>query len=84
VVERIHASRLAQPDLIVTGGRQPGHRPKLPASRGTGKTQLAARFVGALRDAGTVDVLVRVTAASREAVVLRFRAGGGRGGGSAG
>jgi tetratricopeptide (TPR) repeat protein len=44
----------------------------LAAQGGTGKTQLAAEFTHALRDARAADVLVWVSAASREAVVAGF------------
>jgi tetratricopeptide (TPR) repeat protein len=44
-----------------------------PASQGgTGKTQLAAEYARALRDGRAVDVLVWVTAASRESILAGF------------
>ena len=44
----------------------------LAAQGGTGKTQLAVAFTHALRNTRAADVLVWVTAASREAVVAGF------------
>ena len=52
------------------------------AMGGTGKTQLAVEFTQALRSSRAVDVLVWVTASSREAVVAGFaRAAGAVGAG---
>jgi tetratricopeptide (TPR) repeat protein len=56
--------------VVLTHGEETGTAPA--AQGGTGKTQLAVEFTHALRDPRAVDVLVWVTAASREAVVAGF------------
>lgn len=61
-------------------GRRPGETIVLAESAaalatqagGTGKTQLAANFAHAMRDAHAVDVLIWVPAASREAILASF------------
>jgi hypothetical protein len=56
--------------VVLTHGEETETAPA--AQGGTGKTQLAVEFTLALRNARAVDVLVWVTAASREAVVAGF------------
>jgi tetratricopeptide (TPR) repeat protein len=56
--------------IVLTPGQQTAATP--PAHGGTGKTQLAAGFAQALWNARAVDVLVWVTAGSREAVLTGF------------
>ncbi len=50
----------------------PGGQGAAPAQGGTGKTQLAVEFARTLWDARAVEVLVWVTAASREAIITGF------------
>ncbi|MGH3256493.1 MAG: tetratricopeptide repeat protein [Streptosporangiaceae bacterium] len=56
--------------VVLTHGEQTATA--LAAQGGTGKTQLAVEFTQALRSAGAVEVLIWVTAASREAVLVSF------------
>jgi tetratricopeptide (TPR) repeat protein len=66
----------------LAGGLRPGQAVALvngtetlaaPAAQGgTGKTQLAAEFAHTMRNSGAVEVMVWVTAASRESVVCGF------------
>ena len=60
----------------LTAGLRPGQvivlTPADPAQGGTGKTQLAVEFAHALWSSKAVEVLVWVTAASREAVISGF------------
>jgi tetratricopeptide (TPR) repeat protein len=56
--------------VVLTHGEQTATAPA--AQGGTGKTQLAVAFVQALRSAGAVEVLIWVTATSREAVLVSF------------
>ncbi len=56
--------------VVLTHGEQTATAPA--AQGGTGKTQLAVEFVQALRSAGAVEVLIWVTATSREAVLVSF------------
>ena len=56
--------------VVLTHGEETETAPA--AQGGTGKTQLAVEFTHALRSAHLVDVLVWVTAASREALVAGF------------
>jgi tetratricopeptide (TPR) repeat protein len=56
--------------IVLTPAPQTADGP--PAEGGTGKTQLAAGFAQALWNARAVDVLVWVTAGSREAVLTGF------------
>jgi len=56
--------------VVLTHGEETETAPA--AQGGTGKTQLAVEFTHALRNARLVDVLVWVTAASREAVIAGF------------
>jgi len=56
--------------VVLTHGEQTATAPA--AQGGTGKTQLAVDFARGLRSSGAVEVLVWVTATSREAVLVRF------------
>ena len=56
--------------VVLTHGGETDAAPM--AQGGTGKTQTAAQFAQALRGAGAVEVLVWVTATSREAVLAGF------------
>ena len=56
--------------VVLTHGEQTATAPA--AQGGTGKTQLAVEFTQALRSAGAVEVLIWVTATSREAVLVSF------------
>jgi len=56
--------------VVLTHGQETGSAPVTQG--GTGKTQLAAAFARALREARAVDVLAWVTATSREAVLAGF------------
>jgi tetratricopeptide (TPR) repeat protein len=56
--------------VVLTHGEQTATAPA--AQGGTGKTQLAVEFAQALRGAGAVEVLIWVTATSREAVLVSF------------
>jgi tetratricopeptide (TPR) repeat protein len=56
--------------VVLTHGEETETAPA--AQGGTGKTQLAVEFTHALRSAQLADVLVWVTAASREAVIAGF------------
>ena len=56
--------------VVLTHGEETEAAPA--AQGGTGKTQLAVEFTHALRNARAVDVLVWVTAASRESVISGF------------
>jgi tetratricopeptide (TPR) repeat protein len=53
--------------VVLTHGQETESAPA--AQGGTGKTQLAVEFTHALRAEGAVDVLVWVTAVSREAII---------------
>jgi len=55
---------------VLTHGEQTATAPA--AQGGTGKTQLAVEFAQALRGAGAVEVLIWVTATSREAILVSF------------
>ncbi len=64
-------SGLAPGDIIVlTHGRESAAAPA--AQGGTGKSQLAAEFAGAMWNAQAVEVLVWVTGTSRETIVTGF------------
>jgi tetratricopeptide (TPR) repeat protein len=56
--------------VVLTHGEETEAAPA--AQGGTGKTQLAVEFTRALRNARAADVLVWITAASREAVIAGF------------
>ncbi|MGH3186136.1 MAG: tetratricopeptide repeat protein [Streptosporangiaceae bacterium] len=56
--------------MVLTHGEQTATAPS--AQGGTGKTQLAVEFAQALRSAGAVEMLVWVTATSREAILVSF------------
>ncbi len=56
--------------VVLTHGEQTATA--LAAQGGTGKTQLAVEFAQGLRSSGAVEVLVWVTATSREAVLVGF------------
>ena len=56
--------------VVLTHGEETEAAPA--AQGGTGKTQLAVEFTHALRNARAVDVLVWVTAATRESVIAGF------------
>jgi tetratricopeptide (TPR) repeat protein len=56
--------------VVLTHGEETEAAPA--AQGGTGKTQLAVEFTYALRNTRAVDVLVWVTAASREAIMAGF------------
>jgi tetratricopeptide (TPR) repeat protein len=56
--------------VVLTHGEQTATAPA--AQGGTGKTQLAVEFAQGLRSAGAVEVLIWVTATSREAILVSF------------
>ena len=56
--------------VVLTHGEETESAPA--AQGGTGKTQLAVEFTRALRNTGAVDVLVWITASSRDAVSAGF------------
>ena len=56
--------------VVLTHGEQTTTAPA--AQGGTGKTQLAVEFTQALRSAGAVEVLIWITATSREAILVSF------------
>jgi tetratricopeptide (TPR) repeat protein len=56
--------------VVLTHGEQTATAPA--AQGGTGKTQLAVEFAQGLRSSGAVEVLIWVTATSRETVLVSF------------
>ena len=66
----LKASLFAGETVVLTHGEEA--KTALAAQGGTGKTQLAVEFTHALRNARAADVLVWISAASREAVVAGF------------
>ena len=66
----LKASLFPGETVVLTHGEET--ETALAAQGGTGKTQLAVEFTHALRNARAADVLVWVSAASREAVVTGF------------
>ena len=66
----LKASLFPGETVVLTHGEET--ETALAAQGGTGKTQLAVEFTHALRNARAADVLVWVSAASREAVVAGF------------
>ncbi len=68
-----HVVVLAPGDLIKSASRAPSHWPGPTAAQGgTGKTQLAVEFANAMWSSEAVEVLVWVTATSRESVITGF------------
>jgi tetratricopeptide (TPR) repeat protein len=66
----LHSGLLSGQSVVLTGGPQ---TEVVPAGQGgTGKTQLAAAYAWALCRARVVDVLVWITASTREAVIAGF------------
>ena len=66
------ASGLFPGQAVVLTHGEPRPRRRPAAQGGTGKTQLAAEFARALWSARAVDVLVWVTASTREAVIAGY------------
>src|ERR1700761_7568380 len=59
--------------VVLVHGEESGQDSRVPAAQGgTGKTQLAVEFTHAMWNTRTVEILIWVTAASRESVITGF------------